>query len=346
MPRRQIPRSLREMSISNIADNMNKVWSSDYREQYGSNQLRYIIGPFDCLDGDSVSRILERICARRKMTRLYLQLLIVPNISVLDLKMCNSLVNDALINVIITRCVKLTNLNLANCNRVSSQKLAAIVLQFCKTLQTLDVSHTNFDDNTAKVVGQNCKVLSVLNISGSSRLSLAGIQSLFCIDSKQSNTKLTMFSKTVKILHMWYCEADVNLVAKVLKSWSPQILRLSVDHFWKAIAIICEQSDSPLPLNLHGSKDMYLDTLSLLTNKSLPLMLQTVQNLKHLTLFTTSSTHCDELFYVLSILKSLTTFTVYWRLPFHFLKYVGACCSYITKLDIQVSDIEEWSQHH
>ncbi|XP_070804593.1 uncharacterized protein [Pituophis catenifer annectens] len=171
MPKRKAARPLRALCLENVAANMQVLWAKDYAERSLDEQrFRYLLGPFNDLAGCLVQELIDFLGIKRRVTRPVLHLLLVPQLTELDLGRCSQLVTKDVAQMISSRCKNLSLLYLQRCSRIPSDALVDLI-ESLPSLKKLDLSDTQCNTQVLSAVGSTCRHLCGLNISDCKRLS-------------------------------------------------------------------------------------------------------------------------------------------------------------------------------
>ncbi|XP_063166147.1 uncharacterized protein LOC134502004 [Candoia aspera] len=171
MPRRKAVKPLRALCLENVAANVQLLWAKDYAERsLDEYRFRYLLGPFSELAGCLVRELIDLMGTHRRVTRPVLHLLLVPQLTELDLSKCSKLVTRTITQMITSRCKNLSLLYLQGCSRVPSDALVDLV-ESLPHLKKLDLSATQCNTQVLSAVGSTCQHLCELEVSDCKRLS-------------------------------------------------------------------------------------------------------------------------------------------------------------------------------
>ncbi|XP_058049837.1 uncharacterized protein LOC131203533 [Ahaetulla prasina] len=171
MPKRKAAQPLRVLCLENVAANMQLLWAKDYTERSLDEQhFRYLLGPFNDLAGCLVRELIDFLGIKRRVTRPVLHLLLVPQLTELDLGRCSQLVTKDVAQMISSRCKNLSLLYLQRCSRIPSDALVDLIKSL-PSVKKLDLSDTQCNTQVLSAVGSSCQHLCELNISDCKRLS-------------------------------------------------------------------------------------------------------------------------------------------------------------------------------
>lgn len=178
---------LTRLCLLSLADNMKELWAKDYTEKYLDHySFREIMGPFNLLPGDLVEELTLLLCARNKLSRAALHLLLVPQLHALCLEKCPVLVTPALCAHIAARCQSLWSLDLSGAQQLHSKVLCE-TLQSLPALRSLCLAGTPCDRSVIKTITRCCCLLRQLNVSRCHLLSPSALLPLgvgtFCSSS-------------------------------------------------------------------------------------------------------------------------------------------------------------------
>ncbi|XP_036954458.1 uncharacterized protein si:ch211-214j8.12 isoform X2 [Acanthopagrus latus] len=166
--------SLTRLSLLSLADNMKDVWVKDYADNYMDHySFRYIMGPFNLLR-DLVQELMSLLCSRKQMTRAALHLLLVPQLRVLSMEKCCSLVSSALCPHIAARCQSLRSLDLTGAQQLPSKVLSE-TLSCLPALRSLSLAGTPCDRCVIRAITSRCRFLRHLDVSRCHFLSPAAL---------------------------------------------------------------------------------------------------------------------------------------------------------------------------
>ncbi|XP_067884729.1 F-box/LRR-repeat protein 2 [Heterodontus francisci] len=175
MPRRQRVRTLKQLCLSNVAANMKEVWAKDYIDNYLTDyNFLYIMGPFNDLASSLVQDLLQLLGDTHRLTRAFLQLLLVPHLVELNLRSCSGLVSNAIGQIIHIRCQGLTALNLHGCSRIQSSILVDLI-ECLPRLRKLTLSSTQCNSQVLSAIGFTCRELRELDLSRCKEVTSLGL---------------------------------------------------------------------------------------------------------------------------------------------------------------------------
>ncbi|ELU06385.1 hypothetical protein CAPTEDRAFT_207619, partial [Capitella teleta] len=138
---------------------MEKIWMADYERHFkDQGTFLFVIGPFEYL------KLIDTLVDLCLLKRFYLHVLIDSRLLRLNLSICKFASNkDSIINLVATRCQRLTHLNIASCNQVSARTLADLV-ESLPRLQVLNLRQTKCNDQVLSRIGSSCQDLRELNL--------------------------------------------------------------------------------------------------------------------------------------------------------------------------------------
>ncbi|XP_070819952.1 uncharacterized protein [Chaetodon trifascialis] len=166
--------SLTQLCLLSISDNI-RMWVRDYDDNYLDHYtFRHIMGPFNTLPGELVQELMSLLCARRKLSRAALHLLLVPQLRILSLKSDPRLVNYNLCGHIAARCQGLWRLDLSEVQKLPSKVLCE-TLCCLPALRSLSLAGTPCDRGVITTITHHCRLLHYLDVSRCLLLSPAAL---------------------------------------------------------------------------------------------------------------------------------------------------------------------------
>uniref|UniRef100_A0A8C5SFQ5 F-box/LRR-repeat protein 15-like leucin rich repeat domain-containing protein n=1 Tax=Laticauda laticaudata TaxID=8630 RepID=A0A8C5SFQ5_LATLA len=228
MPKRKAARPLRALCLENVAANMQLLWAKDYAERsLDEHRFRYLLGPFNDLAGCLVRELIDFMGIKRRVTRPVLHLLLVPQLTELDLGRCSQLVTKDVAQMISSRCKNLSLLYLQRCSRIPSDALVDLI-ESLPSLKKLDLSDTQCNTQVLSAVGSTCRHLCELNISDCKRLSPDSLFHLaYDVTAGSFSCQGLQNSPCLKSLELFYLPFCLDEVfEKVLEPRGAALVRL------------------------------------------------------------------------------------------------------------------------
>jgi len=245
MPKAVDIKSLSVLCLDNIVCNFNKVWlrslSIYHQHAQKTVKLLYINGPFDSLEGRSISKLFQCSLHKLKISKLHLQLLATPHLVQVDLSgaFINKSVNDEYCEIIRNRCLHITYLNISGCSKLSPYALSQLVIEFQKSLKVFSCKGTRVNGQVLSTIGINCTCLEALEIGRNEKLSEIDLIKLFFRNDLQMKTPL---STTLKVFNF-----DVNIrspasfIVRLLSNLCPSLTSLENPFVWEGIICAINQ---------------------------------------------------------------------------------------------------------
>ncbi|XP_007439032.2 uncharacterized protein LOC103062817, partial [Python bivittatus] len=126
----------------------------------------FSVAPAGCL----VRELIDLMGTGRRVTRLVLHLLLVPQLTELDLSRCPKLVSKTIAEMVAHRCKNLSLLYLQGCSRIPSDALVDLI-ESLPGLKKLGLSETQCNTQVLSAIGSTCQYLCELDVSDCKRLS-------------------------------------------------------------------------------------------------------------------------------------------------------------------------------
>nr|XP_008121892.1 PREDICTED: uncharacterized protein LOC100552956 isoform X2 [Anolis carolinensis] len=106
MPKKKTVASLQSLCLEYVADNMEDIWAKVYSadDNLDSNHLNDTVGPFSILVGPQVQELFRLMRRRGRLTSAVLHLLLVPQLTELDMSSCPQQVRGSLLHLITVKC--------------------------------------------------------------------------------------------------------------------------------------------------------------------------------------------------------------------------------------------------
>ncbi|XP_076821349.1 uncharacterized protein LOC143468192 isoform X2 [Clavelina lepadiformis] len=341
MQLRYSAKTLSDYCLESIAENMENLWCADYKEKFSGQKIRFVIGPFDSLTSGLIKQLTKVLIKKKRLSKLYLHLLISPTLLEIDFSstVCNKLVNNEIIELVLVRCSNLRTLNLKHCKRISSGKLYELVKAYGHSLEKLIIGDTNYDDNVLNAIGESCLKLVYLDISKFGNVNVEGLKKVFVSSSGQR----TEAAKTLQGFAMSCVQFDhtEHFIAMLFLHWCPQLAGFVHESVWEGLANLCEINQGPkslnwlgeryhLPINVQGFREKGIDMLT---------MIQCVPRFKDLSIqYVYCEMGIEFVYFTTNCGSMLTSLSLDWTLPFEHLLYVGAACPCLDTIMAHVTD--------
>ncbi|XP_061475293.1 uncharacterized protein LOC133380990 [Rhineura floridana] len=217
MPKKTRVRSLQRLCLENVAGHMHQIWVKAYVENHPEeHNFHSVTGPFSELPGVVVEELLQLLGERKRLSRPVLRLLLVPQLTVLNLGRCKRVVNKAIAQIIKVRCKILSSLDLQGCSRISVGALVDL-MKALPCLTKLSLLKTRCNAQVLSAVGSCCQRLRELDISFCHRVSPGSL------------------------LHLAYDQATDSLCCpalQVLKVLAVNSRPLSQDLVWPVVFVL------------------------------------------------------------------------------------------------------------
>ncbi|XP_042303624.1 uncharacterized protein LOC121920565 [Sceloporus undulatus] len=143
--------SLETMCLAIVAENMKPVWVNYMADVH-------------------IQELIQSMNMSNRLTPAMLHAFLVPNLTVLNLNICQQLVDKTIVQTIRVQCKNLSTLNLHGCIQIPVEALVDLI-KGLRCLTKLDLSETECDTEVLLAVGSSCQKLRELNISNCRRLS-------------------------------------------------------------------------------------------------------------------------------------------------------------------------------
>nr|XP_003229588.1 PREDICTED: uncharacterized protein LOC100552956 isoform X1 [Anolis carolinensis] len=172
MPKKKTVASLQSLCLEYVADNMEDIWAKVYSadDNLDSNHLNDTVGPFSILVGPQVQELFRLMRRRGRLTSAVLHLLLVPQLTELDMSSCPQQVRGSLLHLITVKCKNLSSLDLHGCDQIPADALVNLVTSL-PCLKKLCLSQTQCDTQVLSAVGSCCPKLCKLDIKECVKLS-------------------------------------------------------------------------------------------------------------------------------------------------------------------------------
>ena len=245
MPKVVDVKSLSVLCLDNIVCNINKVWlkslSIYHHHAQKTVKLLYINGPFDSLEGRSISKLFQCSLRKLKISKLHLQLLATPHLVKVDFSgaSINKSVNDEYSEIIRNRCLHISYLNISGCSKLSPYALCQLVIEFRKSLKVFSCKGTRVNGQVLSTIGINCTCLKALEIGRNEKLTESDLIKLFFRNDLQMKTSL---STTLKVFNF-----DINIrstaafIVRLLSDLCPSLASLENPFVWQGITCAINQ---------------------------------------------------------------------------------------------------------
>nr|XP_008121902.2 PREDICTED: uncharacterized protein LOC100553151 isoform X2 [Anolis carolinensis] len=173
MPLRRIIPTLENLRLDNVSENMKRLWVKVYSMEAKLARNRdhdTITGPFSMLGGPLLEELLETLQESRLLTPSILHILLLPQLSSLNLNDCASYVGDTLTHTITVRCKNLSMLTLSYCNQIHADALVELV-KALPCLTKLNLSSTQCNTQVLSTIRSFCPEIKELDITECTKLS-------------------------------------------------------------------------------------------------------------------------------------------------------------------------------
>ncbi|XP_042310851.1 uncharacterized protein LOC121923954 [Sceloporus undulatus] len=155
MPKRKTVSQLQKLCLENVANNMDRAWVKDYRQNH--------------LAGSLVLKLFYIVAKTEQRTSAMLHSLFLPQLKELYLSKCPELVNEVTAQIITMRCKNLSTLDLKKCDLIPAEALVNL-MKGLPHLVALDLSETQCNTQVLSAVGSSCQHLQKLDILNCKRL--------------------------------------------------------------------------------------------------------------------------------------------------------------------------------
>ncbi|CAF0897664.1 unnamed protein product [Brachionus calyciflorus] len=172
MPRNKQPKDLRSQCVTSIVRNIERHWIKMKNDLQLSKpiddpetKLKYIIGPFEVIDDQTIACILKQLYQMNLFNKNYLYLCLHSQIKSIDLSFIRkkNFFNAVICNFIGNNCYNVVELNLSSLNELPSRNIC-LLINSMKYLRKLDLSHTKITQPVTKILAKNCHKLEYLNL--------------------------------------------------------------------------------------------------------------------------------------------------------------------------------------